>query len=45
MKAQRNGIGLNNIQRRAALFSGYARIQSLPGNGCSVKVFIPLTNV
>ena len=45
MKAQRKGIGLNNIQRRAALFSGYARIQSSPGNGCSVKVFIPLTNV
>ncbi|MGC8751663.1 PAS domain S-box protein [Hydrotalea sp.] len=43
MKIQRNGIGLSNIQRRAALFSGYARILSSPGNGCSVKVFIPLS--
>lgn len=43
MKVQRNGIGLSNIQRRAALFSGHTRIQSSPGNGCSVKVLIPLS--
>jgi PAS domain S-box-containing protein len=42
-KSVQNFIHFTNIQRRAALFSGYARIQSSPGNGCSVKVFIPLT--
>ncbi len=42
IKAPRTGIGLRNIERRAALFSGYCRIQSSPGNGCSVKVLLPV---
>ncbi len=42
MHAPRTGIGLRNIERRAALFSGYCHIQSSPGNGCSVKVLLPV---
>lgn len=38
-----NGIGLGNMQRRAALFSGYFQISSSPGNGCSVKVSIRIS--
>ncbi len=36
------GIGLQNIKRRAELFSGICTITSSPGNGCEVKVEIPV---
>jgi PAS domain S-box-containing protein len=42
MHTPRTGIGLRNIERRAALFSGYCHIDSTPGNGCCVKVLLPV---
>ena len=38
----RSGIGLANMKRRAELFGGTFRIESSPGNGCSLKVLIPI---
>ena len=38
----KNGIGLNNMKRRAELFSGRFDIESSPGNGCTVFIDIPL---
>lgn len=38
----RSGIGLANMKRRAELFSGSIKIDSSPGNGCSITVSIPL---
>jgi len=39
-KQQRNGIGLTNIINRAALFNGQVKIDSMPGEGCSVEVVL-----
>lgn len=36
------GIGLNNIMSRAELHHGSVLIDSSPGNGCSLKVSIPI---
>ncbi len=41
--AVKNGIGIANMKRRAELFSGKLEITSSPGNGCVVKIDIPLT--
>ena len=40
--AIKSGIGLANMKRRAELFSGRFEIESSPGNGCSVRVQIPI---
>jgi two-component system, NarL family, sensor histidine kinase UhpB len=37
-KKQRNGIGLTNIINRAELFNGKVKINSVPGEGCSLEV-------
>ncbi len=37
-----NGIGLRNIQSRAEIFSGSMNILSSPGQGCELRVKIPL---
>jgi two-component system, NarL family, sensor histidine kinase UhpB len=37
-KKQRNGIGLTNIINRAGLFNGKVKINSKPGEGCSLEV-------
>ena len=39
----KNGIGFSNMKRRAELFSGSMEIISLPGNGCTIQVYIPLS--
>jgi PAS domain S-box-containing protein len=36
------GLGLSNITSRASLFGGKVTIQSEPGNGCKLRVQIPL---
>lgn len=36
------GIGLANMKRRTELFSGNFLIKSSPGNGCVMKVCIPI---
>ncbi|HSB91721.1 MAG TPA: PAS domain S-box protein [Flavitalea sp.] len=36
------GIGLNNIMSRAELHHGSVEIVSTPGNGCTLKVSIPI---
>jgi two-component system sensor histidine kinase UhpB len=38
------GVGLVNIQNRAALFNGRVNIVSSPGNGCTLKVELPTKN-
>jgi two-component system sensor histidine kinase UhpB len=37
-----NGIGLKNIKSRIEFYSGKMDIISSPGNGCTLKVYIPL---
>ncbi len=36
------GIGLRNIKNRASIYNGAVTIDSSPGNGCIMKVIIPL---
>jgi|GEM_PF-6245571 len=43
--ASRGGIGLANMKRRAELFCGAIKIDSSPGNGCSITVKIPLSDI
>ncbi|HYF32792.1 MAG TPA: PAS domain S-box protein [Chitinophagaceae bacterium] len=38
----KKGVGLNNIISRAELFNGSVEIITAPGNGCKVKVTIPV---
>jgi PAS domain S-box-containing protein len=38
---KKEGIGLENIRRRAGLLDGKAKIESAPGKGCTVFVEIP----
>jgi signal transduction histidine kinase len=40
--AKRNGIGLNNILSRAKVFGGGMKIVSANGQGCSLKVWLPI---
>jgi len=40
----KDGIGLENIKRRAEMFSGKIKLRSAPGNGCELIVEMPLTN-
>jgi two-component system sensor histidine kinase UhpB len=39
-----NGIGLNNISHRAAVYNGVMRLISSPGNGCKMKIIFKLYN-
>lgn len=39
------GIGIENIKRRAKLFSGELIINTSPGKGCELKVEIPIDKV
>ncbi len=39
---KRNGIGLNNIVSRAKVFNGTVEIESAPGNGCALRVTLPI---
>jgi len=41
-KIKSKGIGLENMRRRAKLFSGEFKLNTSPGNGCEVIVEIPL---
>ncbi|WP_407521086.1 PAS domain S-box protein [Lacibacter sp. MH-610] len=43
VETAKNGIGLENIKRRASVLGGEAVIQSSPGMGCKVLVKIPLS--
>jgi signal transduction histidine kinase len=38
----RRGVGLNGIYERAALFNGKAQLRTVPGNGCTLIITIPL---
>ncbi|MES1220720.1 MAG: PAS domain S-box protein, partial [Bacteroidota bacterium] len=40
-KLKKNGIGLENIQRRVKIFNGKVNIESSPGKGCSLEIKIP----
>lgn len=40
--AKRNGIGLNNISSRAKVFGGGMKIASANGQGCTLKVWLPI---
>jgi PAS domain S-box-containing protein len=42
--ARRKGVGITNITNRAALYNGQVSIESSPGNGCVLKVSIPLAS-
>ncbi len=37
----RGGIGLENIKRRAKVFSGEYKLKTAPGKGCEIIVEIP----
>jgi signal transduction histidine kinase len=41
----KDGIGLENIKRRAEMFSGKCKLKSSPGNGCELMVELPLKTV
>jgi len=38
---KKNGIGLNNIHSRTAMYKGRVKIKSAPGKGCLLQVSIP----
>ncbi len=38
----RNGIGFNNIEARAKVFSGYINIITAPEKGCTLEVNFPI---
>ena len=41
LPAEKRGMGLQNIQKRAGIIGGEARIQSKPGEGTCIDIFIP----
>jgi two-component system NarL family sensor kinase len=41
MPAEQKGMGLQNIQKRAGIIGGTAHIQSKPGEGTCIDIFIP----
>ncbi len=41
-KVRKKGLGLSNIRSRADLFGGKVTIQSAPGDGCKLRVQIPI---
>jgi signal transduction histidine kinase len=42
LKEERNGVGLQNINTRAALHHGIVSIKSSPGNGFELEVDFPI---
>jgi PAS domain S-box-containing protein len=44
LKSLRKGLGFTNIRNRAELFGGTAQILSAPGEGCLLKVSIPVAD-
>jgi PAS domain S-box-containing protein len=42
LKSLKKGLGFTNIRNRAELFGGQAQILSAPGEGCLIKVSIPV---
>lgn len=40
-EAHTNGIGLENIKRRAKVFAGEFKLKAAPGKGCEITVEIP----
>lgn len=42
LQKRKKGVGLNNITSRAELHNGHIEIVSSPGNGCILKVSIPV---
>jgi signal transduction histidine kinase len=43
-KTLRKGVGLMNMKNRAELFGGSFEINSEPGQGCRVRISLPLSN-
>jgi PAS domain S-box-containing protein len=41
IKTVKKGLGLANIRNRAEIFSGTVTINSSPGNGCQLIVYVP----
>lgn len=41
LSEKRDGIGLRNIQKRVAIFNGSFDIESAPGKGTTLRIFIP----
>lgn len=41
----KKGVGLSNIVSRAELFHGKVDIYSAPGEGCKLRVYIPIINL
>ncbi len=41
----KEGIGMANMRRRVELFSGIFDIDSTPGNGCRIIIYIPLPEI
>jgi PAS domain S-box-containing protein len=41
-KKLRRGLGFTNIRNRAELFGGTAEVFSKPGEGCALKVYMPV---
>ena len=41
----KKGLGLSNIMSRAELFNGKVKIDTAPGKGCALHVYIPITNL
>ncbi len=40
--AQHSGIGLSNMETRVQVFAGQFSVQSAPGQGCSIRVALPM---
>lgn len=42
---QKKGVGLSNITSRAELFNGKVHIDTAPGKGCTMNIYIPISNL
>ncbi|MFM9908851.1 MAG: PAS domain S-box protein [Chitinophagaceae bacterium] len=40
----KKGVGFSNISSRAELFNGKVKINSAPGKGCTLNVYVPIIN-
>ncbi|MBO9199508.1 MULTISPECIES: PAS domain-containing sensor histidine kinase [Niastella] len=41
----KKGVGLSNIASRAQLFNGSVHIVTAPGDGCKLKINVPISNI
>ena len=41
----KKGVGLSNITSRAELFNGKVKIDTAPGKGCTLNIYIPISNL